>query len=55
MDNDQKGREKDSCTLCRWMEMMPKPYGAVEYFCVNRQETILSSVLAKRICPKFEA
>ena len=55
MDNDQKGREKQSCTLCRWMEMMPQPYGVVEYFCVNRQETILSTVLGKRICPKFEA
>lgn len=55
MDNDEESRPKDSCTLCRWMEMIPQPFGAVEYFCVNRQETIVSSVLGKRICPKFES
>ncbi|MBI2385555.1 MAG: hypothetical protein HYV14_06040 [Elusimicrobia bacterium] len=55
MNDRQEPREKESCTLCRWMEMLPQPYGAVEYFCVSRQETILSSALGKRRCPKFEA
>lgn len=55
MDNDQVKRETESCTFCRWMEVMPLPYGSVDYFCVNRQETILSGVLGKGRCPKFEA
>lgn len=55
MDNDQAARETQTCTFCRWMEMLPQPYGAVEYFCVSKQETILSSMLGKRRCPKFEA
>ena len=55
MDNDKNDQQTSGCVLCRWMETVPLPYGVIEYFCVNRQETITSTELSKRRCAKYEA
>lgn len=54
MDDEKKDREKESCATCRWVEIAAKPYGAVDYACIRRQEPLSSSLLAKRRCAKFE-
>ena len=55
MDNDKRPPEKDSCVRCRWVEMHPRPYAAIDYYCTSRQESIPTEVLIKRICPRFTA
>lgn len=55
MDKPAEAPRKESCTLCRWMELKALPYGAVEYVCASRQRTIPSDVVSTRRCPRFQA
>lgn len=54
MAEENKDNEKDTCAQCRWVEISAKPYGAVDYSCVSRQEPLSSTLLSKRRCAKFE-
>ncbi|MDD5303205.1 MAG: hypothetical protein PHS14_08855 [Elusimicrobia bacterium] len=54
MDEEKKDRKEESCARCRWVELKPQPYGAVDYLCARRQEPLSSALLAKRRCAEFE-
>lgn len=54
MDHVDKNPESECCARCRWLEIKAQPYGAVEYACENRKESVPSALVAKRRCGKFE-
>lgn len=50
---DEASPANRACVACRWIALMPQPYGSIEYFCERHQELMPSAGVDKRRCGDF--